>query len=131
MKADLTEMAPGLRVHSVRVTKPKIPEAIRWGLNLYNQSINRFFISTYVCPFLKGIHKYEPNKRNLNFCFKTKRRKLEIKIRNKINTYMTNQSIKLSIYHSSNTSIHHLSNQSLTQLINQPTSPYTINQSIN
>ena len=29
LQADLTEMAPGLKVHAVRVTKPKIPEAIR------------------------------------------------------------------------------------------------------
>ena len=29
LQADLLEMAPGLKVHAVRVTKPKIPEAIR------------------------------------------------------------------------------------------------------
>lgn len=29
LQKDLTEMAPGLTVHSVRVTKPKIPETIR------------------------------------------------------------------------------------------------------
>lgn len=29
LQKDLTEMAPGLKVHSVRVTKPKIPETIR------------------------------------------------------------------------------------------------------
>jgi len=29
LQKDLTEMAPGLTVQAVRVTKPKIPEAIR------------------------------------------------------------------------------------------------------
>lgn len=29
LQKELTEMAPGLKVHSVRVTKPKIPETIR------------------------------------------------------------------------------------------------------
>jgi len=29
LQKDLTEMDPGLKVHAVRVTKPKIPETIR------------------------------------------------------------------------------------------------------
>lgn len=29
LQKDLIEMAPGLKIHSVRVTKPKIPELLR------------------------------------------------------------------------------------------------------
>lgn len=34
LQRDLNEMSPGLQVHSVRVTKPKIPEAIRKNYEL-------------------------------------------------------------------------------------------------
>lgn len=34
LQNDLDKMAPGLSVHSVRVTKPKIPESIRKNYEL-------------------------------------------------------------------------------------------------
>jgi hypothetical protein len=34
LQFDLTKWAPGLQVHSVRVTKPKIPETIRKNYEL-------------------------------------------------------------------------------------------------
>lgn len=34
LQGELTTMAPGLTVHSVRVTKPKIPESIRKNYEL-------------------------------------------------------------------------------------------------
>jgi hypothetical protein len=36
LQFDLTKWAPGLQVHSVRVTKPKIPETIRKNYELVN-----------------------------------------------------------------------------------------------
>jgi len=46
LQRDLTEMAPGLRVHSVRVTKPKIPEAIRKNYELMEAEKTKLLIST-------------------------------------------------------------------------------------
>lgn len=46
LQADLTEMAPGLKVHSVRVTKPKIPEAIRKNYELMESEKTKLLIST-------------------------------------------------------------------------------------
>lgn len=46
LQQDLTEMAPGLRVHSVRVTKPKIPEAIRKNYELMEAEKTKLLIST-------------------------------------------------------------------------------------
>merc|ERR1719510_2923934 len=40
IQADLMDMAPGLRVHSVRVTKPKIPESIRKNYELMEAEKN-------------------------------------------------------------------------------------------
>lgn len=34
LQSDLTELAPGLHIHAVRVTKPKIPETIRKNYEL-------------------------------------------------------------------------------------------------
>lgn len=34
LQRDLNEMAPGLKIQAVRVTKPKIPEAIRKNYEL-------------------------------------------------------------------------------------------------
>ena len=34
LQADLNELAPGLHIHGVRVTKPKIPETIRKNYEL-------------------------------------------------------------------------------------------------
>ena len=45
LQADLTEMAPGLKVHSVRVTKPKIPEAIRKNYELMESEKKKLLIS--------------------------------------------------------------------------------------
>merc|ERR1712043_96006 len=39
-------MAPGLRVHSVRVTKPKIPESIRKNYELMEAEKTELLIST-------------------------------------------------------------------------------------
>ena len=39
-------MAPGLNVHSVRVTKPKIPEAIRKNYELMESEKTKLLIST-------------------------------------------------------------------------------------
>merc|ERR1719369_943473 len=46
LQSDLTEMAPGLKVHSVRVTKPKIPEAIRKNYELMESEKTKLLIST-------------------------------------------------------------------------------------
>merc|ERR1719278_817777 len=46
LQADLDEMAPGLKVHSVRVTKPKIPEAIRKNYELMEAEKTKLLIST-------------------------------------------------------------------------------------
>merc|ERR1719348_2336673 len=46
LQRDLTEMAPGLRVLSVRVTKPKIPEAIRKNYELMEAEKTKLMIST-------------------------------------------------------------------------------------
>merc|ERR1719339_892340 len=45
-QTDLTNLAPGLRVHSVRVTKPKIPEAIRKNYELMEAEKTKLLIST-------------------------------------------------------------------------------------
>merc|ERR1719192_1549383 len=46
LQADLLEMAPGLKVHAVRVTKPKIPEAIRKNYELMEAEKTKLLIST-------------------------------------------------------------------------------------
>lgn len=46
LQTDLTEMAPGLKVLSVRVTKPKIPEAIRKNYELMEAEKTKLMIST-------------------------------------------------------------------------------------
>merc|ERR1719221_1225906 len=46
LQSDLLEMAPGLKVHSVRVTKPKIPEAIRKNYELMEAEKTKLLIST-------------------------------------------------------------------------------------
>merc|ERR1719228_3003490 len=46
LQADLTEMAPGLKVLGVRVTKPKIPEAIRKNFELMEAEKTKLMIST-------------------------------------------------------------------------------------
>merc|ERR1719410_943326 len=46
LQQDLTDLAPGLRVHSVRVTKPKIPEAIRKNYELMEAEKTKLLIST-------------------------------------------------------------------------------------
>merc|ERR1719251_772789 len=46
LQVDLLEMAPGLKVHSVRVTKPKIPEAIRKNYELMEAEKTKLMIST-------------------------------------------------------------------------------------
>merc|ERR1719244_105757 len=46
LQADLLEMAPGLKVHAVRVTKPKIPEAIRKNFELMESEKTKLLIST-------------------------------------------------------------------------------------
>lgn len=45
LQRDLTEMAPGLRILSVRVTKPKIPEAIRRNYELMESEKTDLLIS--------------------------------------------------------------------------------------
>merc|ERR1719495_158631 len=45
LQSDLTEMAPGLKVHSVRVTKPKIPESIRKNYELMEAEKTQLLIS--------------------------------------------------------------------------------------
>merc|ERR1719445_590153 len=45
LQADLLEMAPGLKVHSVRVTKPKIPESIRRNYELMEAEKTQLLIS--------------------------------------------------------------------------------------
>uniref|UniRef100_A0A1B6FWX8 Band 7 domain-containing protein n=1 Tax=Cuerna arida TaxID=1464854 RepID=A0A1B6FWX8_9HEMI len=45
LQRDLNEMAPGLQVHSVRVTKPKIPEAIRKNYELMEAEKTKLLIS--------------------------------------------------------------------------------------
>ena len=46
LQADLLEMAPGLKVHAVRVTKPKIPEAVRKNFELMEAEKTKLLIST-------------------------------------------------------------------------------------
>ena len=46
LQVDLLDMAPGLKVHSVRVTKPKIPEAIRKNYELMEAEKTKLLIST-------------------------------------------------------------------------------------
>merc|ERR1719445_153771 len=46
LQSDLTEMAPGLKVMSVRVTKPKIPEAIRKNYELMEAEKTKLLISS-------------------------------------------------------------------------------------
>merc|ERR1719238_1063242 len=46
LQNDLLELAPGLRVHAVRVTKPKIPEAIRKNYELMEAEKTKLLIST-------------------------------------------------------------------------------------
>merc|ERR1719273_341078 len=46
IQRDLTEMAPGLKVLGVRVTKPKIPEAIRKNYELMEAEKTKLMIST-------------------------------------------------------------------------------------
>merc|ERR1719337_54854 len=46
LQRDLTEMAPGLKVLSVRVTKPKIPESIRKNYELMEAEKTKLMIST-------------------------------------------------------------------------------------
>merc|ERR1719410_1642894 len=46
IQRDLSEMAPGLKVHSVRVTKPKILEAIRKNYELMEGEKTKLLIST-------------------------------------------------------------------------------------
>merc|ERR1719300_1395592 len=46
LQADLTTQAPGLRVLSVRVTKPKIPESIRKNYELMEAEKTKLLIST-------------------------------------------------------------------------------------
>ncbi len=46
IQEDLLKMAPGLGVHSVRVTKPKIPESIRKNYELMEAEKTKLLIST-------------------------------------------------------------------------------------
>jgi len=46
IQRDLSEMAPGLKVHAVRVTKPKIPEAIRKNYELMEGEKTKLLIAT-------------------------------------------------------------------------------------
>merc|ERR1712038_1667899 len=46
LQVDLLDMAPGLKVHSVRVTKPKIPEAIRKNYELMESEKTKLLIAT-------------------------------------------------------------------------------------
>merc|ERR1719273_2637956 len=46
LQRDLTEMAPGLKVMGVRVTKPKIPEAIRKNYELMEGEKTKLLIAT-------------------------------------------------------------------------------------
>merc|ERR1719245_1938858 len=46
IQSDLKEMATGLKVHSVRVTKPKIPESIRKNYELMEAEKTKLLIST-------------------------------------------------------------------------------------
>merc|ERR1719333_1936718 len=46
LQSDLLEMAPGLKVLGVRVTKPKIPEAIRKNYELMEAEKTKLMIST-------------------------------------------------------------------------------------
>lgn len=46
LQFDLTKWAPGLQVHSVRVTKPKIPETIRKNYELMEAEKTKLLIST-------------------------------------------------------------------------------------
>merc|ERR1719245_2818193 len=46
IQSDLKEMATGLKVHSVRVTKPKIPESIRKNYELMEAEKTKLLIAT-------------------------------------------------------------------------------------
>merc|ERR1719341_2509806 len=46
LQTDLTNLAPGLKVLGVRVTKPKIPEAIRKNFELMEAEKTKLLIST-------------------------------------------------------------------------------------
>ena len=46
IQKDLQEMSTGLKVHSVRVTKPKIPESIRKNYELMEAEKTKLLIST-------------------------------------------------------------------------------------
>merc|ERR550517_1934172 len=60
LQADLLEMAPGLKVHSVRVTKPKIPEAIRKNYELMETERKKAVIEAEKEAMVAKI-KYEQN----------------------------------------------------------------------
>lgn len=45
LQGDLDEMAPGLRVQAVRVTKPKIPESIRKNYELMEAEKSKLLIA--------------------------------------------------------------------------------------
>lgn len=45
LQMDLNEMAPGLRVQAVRVTKPKIPETIRKNYELMEAEKSKLLIA--------------------------------------------------------------------------------------
>ncbi|CAI6361957.1 unnamed protein product [Macrosiphum euphorbiae] len=45
LQKDLTEMAPGLKVHAVRVTKPKIPETIRKNYEIMEAEKTKLLIA--------------------------------------------------------------------------------------
>ena len=46
LQNDLLEMAPGLKIHAVRVTKPNIPEEIRKNFVLMEAEKTKLLIST-------------------------------------------------------------------------------------
>ena len=46
IQKDLSDMSTGLKVHSVRVTKPKIPESIRKNYELMEAEKTKLLIST-------------------------------------------------------------------------------------
>lgn len=45
LQDDLNLMAPGLKIHAVRVTKPKIPEAIRKNYEIMESEKTQLLIS--------------------------------------------------------------------------------------
>ena len=48
LQAELNILTPGLTIHAVRVTKPKIPEAIKHNYELMEQEKTKLMISTQV-----------------------------------------------------------------------------------